>query len=579
MIDETAVGPSRTVRDGKVRDNEARNNEVRNNEVLNNDVREKTGATRRSFLKEIAGAGAACAASPLLRGFAPAQTAPASATAHVYVDSRRTIGPLDPNMFGSFLEHLGRAIYEGIYDPGSPLSDASGFRKDVMEEVSHLGVPIIRYPGGNFVSGYDWLNGVGPKQDRPRVLDKAWNTVDTNQFGTNEFMAWCKLVGTKPLMGLNFGTGSAEKAAALVEYCNIEKGTKWSDLRRSHGVADPYRVEHWCLGNEMDGPWQIGHMTATEYGLKAQDAARQMRAVDPSLKLIACGSSGPAMPTYLEWDREVLEQCYEYVDALSLHRYIGNADDTGGETSKFVAMNLSMEKQIQETLAVCDLVRGHKRSPKRLWLSFDEWNVWYRARTGDALNGHEHTAPHLLEEVYNLEDALLVGGILNSLMRNADRIKIACLAQLVNVIAPITTNEKGLLRQTIYFPYAWALQYGRGNVLNLLVEAEKYDAGDLGQVPYLDVAATLSPENGKVAMFILNRDLDKARSLEIHWQDKAPGKVIDSKVLTGNDLKAFNAFDAPQRIAPQPAAKPVVNGGRTAIEVPARSYTVIQWEA
>jgi alpha-L-arabinofuranosidase len=564
MIEETRIGRPKP-KDG------------RNHAKLD---REKTGATRRTFLKGVAGAGAALSAGPLLRGFAIGQAAASGMPARIYVDSRRTIGPLDKNMFGSFLEHLGRAIYEGIYDPGSPLSDANGFRKDVMEEVSHLGVPIIRYPGGNFVSGYDWLNGVGPRQDRPRVLDKAWNTVDTNQFGTNEFMLWCKLVGTKPLMGLNFGTGSAEKAAALVEYCNIEKGTKWSDLRRSHGVADPYKVEHWCLGNEMDGPWQIGHMTATEYGLKAQDAARQMRAVDPSLKLIACGSSGPGMPTYLEWDREVLEQCYEYVDALSLHRYIGNTkDETGSESSKFVAMNLSMEKQIQETLAVCDLVRGHKRSPKQLWLSFDEWNVWYRARSGDAMNGHEHTAPHLLEEVYNLEDALLVGGILNSLMRNADRIKIACLAQLVNVIAPIMTNEKGLLRQTIYFPYSWAIQFARGNVLNLLVESEKYDAGDLGQVPYLDVAATLNPESGGVTIFILNRDLDKARSVEINWQGKVPGQVIDAKLLTGNDLKAFNSFDAPQRIAPQAAAKPSTNGSRTSFEVPARSYTVIQWQA
>ena len=233
----------------------------------------------------------------------------------IYVDSRRTIAPLDRNLFGSFLEHIGRAIYEGIYDPGSKLADSNGLRKDVIDEVRQLGVPIIRYPGGNFVSGYNWLDGVGPKQDRPRVLDKAWNSLNTNQFGTNEFMAWCKAVGTEPLMGLNLGTGTAEQAAALVEYCNVEKGTRWSDLRRKHGVAEPYKVKHWCLGNEMDGPWQIGHMMATEYGLKAADAARQMRYVDPSLQLIACGSSGPLMPTYLEWDREVLEQCYEYVDA------------------------------------------------------------------------------------------------------------------------------------------------------------------------------------------------------------------------------------------------------------------------
>jgi alpha-N-arabinofuranosidase len=536
---------------------------------------------RRQFLKQAATAGIVCSANSFLGPFAFAQPPAASGEMiHVYVDSRRTIAPLDRNLFGSFLEHLGRAIYEGIYDPASSLSDSSGFRKDVIAEVRQLGVPIIRYPGGNFVSGYNWLDGVGPKKDRPRVLDKAWNTIDTNQFGTNEFVAWSKIVGSKPLMGLNLGTGTAERAAALVEYCNVEKGTKWSELRRSHGIDQPHKLEHWCLGNEMDGPWQIGHMTATEYGLKAQDAARQMRAVDPSLKLIACGSSGPGMPTYLEWDREVLEQCYEYVDALSLHRYIGNTkDETGEDSAKYLAMNLSMEQQIAETLAVCDLVRGHKRSPKKLWLSFDEWNVWYRARRGDALNGHAHEAPHLLEEVYNLEDALLVGGIINTLMRNADRIKIACLAQLVNVIAPLVTNSTGLLRQTIYYPYGWALQFARGSVLNVLLESPTYEASGLGEVPYLDVAATLDSQGGKVSMFLLNRDLDKARTVEINWLDWVPNQVLASTVLTGADLRAFNTFEAPQRVAPQPAAKPATTGGRTRLELPERSYTVIQWQA
>ena len=535
---------------------------------------------RRHFLQQAVGAGVACSANLLLRPFSYGQTSPAvsSDVTHIYLDSRRTISPLDPNVFGSFLEHLGRAIYEGIYDPGSSLSDANGFRKDVIDEVRQLGVPIIRYPGGNFVSGYNWLDGVGPKKDRPRTLDKAWNTIETNQFGTDEFMAWCKLVGAKPLMGLNLGTGTPEKAAALVEYCNVEKGTKWSDLRRSHGVEKPYKVEHWCLGNEMDGPWQIGHMTATEYGMKAQDAARQMHYVDPSLKLIACGSSHNRMPTYLEWDREVLEQCYEHVDGLSLHRYFGNTqEDTGADSTKYLAMNLSMEQQIAESLAVCDLVRGHKRSPKKLWLSFDEWNVWYRARSGDAVNGHEQEAPHLLEEVYNLEDALLVGGILNTLMRNADRVKIACLAQLINVIAPITTNAKGSLRQTIFYPYSFALQYARGTVLNLLVDSPTYEASQMGQVPYVDAAGTLNSADGKVSLFILNRDLNKAHTVEINWQDKAPSQVLNSISLTGSDLKAINSFDAPKRVVPQTADKPSTSGGRTKFEVPARSYTVIQW--
>jgi alpha-L-arabinofuranosidase len=539
--------------------------------------------SRRHFLQQAGVAGAAWSAdllfSPSL--FGQAKVAATSAT-RVYVDPRRTVSPIDRNLFGSFLEHLGRAIYEGIYDPKSKLSDANGFRKDVAEEIKKLGVPIIRYPGGNFVSGYNWLDGVGPKQDRPVVLDKAWNSLNSNQFGTDEFMAWCKLVGTEPLMGLNLGTGTTEQAAALVEYCNIEKGTSWSNLRRKHGVAEPYRIQNWCLGNEMDGPWQIGHMTATEYGLKAQDAARQMRYVDSSLKLIACGSSGPGMPTYLEWDREVLEQCYDYVDGLSLHRYFDNSDTTGGDSAAFLAMNLTMDRQIAETLAVCDMVRGHKRSPKKLWLSFDEWNVWYRERRGDAVDGKKTEAPHLLEEIYNFEDALLVGGLVNTLIRNSDRVKIACLAQLVNVIAPIMTNSDGLFRQTIFYPYAWGIQYGRGDALNILVESSTYEVKKvkgLEQVPHIDVAGARNSSDGSTSLFILNRDLAKSHDVEVVWEDQAPTKVISASVLTGDDLKAVNSFQTPQKVAPQAFAKPPLSGSRTKLEVPPRSYTVIQFGA
>jgi alpha-N-arabinofuranosidase len=539
--------------------------------------------SRRRFLQTASAAGAICSAdllcgnSLLARAGRTAAGAAATGSARVYIDTRRTISPIDRDLFGSFLEHLGRAIYEGIYDPGSKLSDSNGFRKDVIDEIKKINVPIIRYPGGNFVSGYNWLDGVGPKENRPVVLDRAWNSLNSNQFGTDEFMAWCKIVGALPLMGLNLGTGTPEQAADLVEYCNVEKGTRWSDLRRKHGIAEPYKVEHWCLGNEMDGPWQIGHMSADEYGYKAADAARQMRAVDKSLKLIACGSSGPGMPTYLEWDRQVLEQCYEYVDALSLHRYFDNGETTGGDSAHFLAMNLTMDKQIAETLAVCDTVRGHKRSPKQLWLSFDEWNVWYRERRGDAVDGHRTNAPHLLEEIYNLEDALLVGGLLNTLIRNSDRVKIGCLAQLINVIAPIMTNSDGLFQQTIFYPYSWALQFARGAALNVFVESSTYDVKGLNQVPHLDVAGSYNESDGSVVAFILNRDIAKSHDVEVVWEDKAPTKVQATSLLTGDDLKAVNSFQSPNKVAPQSFAKPTTTNGRTKFEVPPRSYTMLQW--
>lgn len=542
---------------------------------------------RRRFLKRAGVAGIGVAANSVLGRISSAQGTVSAAT-RVVIDPRRQISTLDRNIFGSFLEQLGRAIYTGIYEPGSAHADSNGFRTDVMDEIRTLGVPIIRWPGGNFVSGYNWLDGVGPKKDRRPVLDRAWNTTDSNQFGTDDFIMWARQVGTEPLFGLNFGTGSVEMAVALVEYCNVDKGTRWSDLRRQNGYEAPHNVKYWCLGNEMDGPWQIGHMTAVDYGRKATDAARQMRAIDPSVKLIACGSSGPFMPTYIEWDRQVLEECYGVVDGISLHRYFGNAGETGGDSSRYLAMNLAMDRQIEEIINVCDMVRGLKRSNKQLFLSFDEWNVWYRQRGGDASNGYRKTAPHLLEEVYNLEDALLVGGLINSLLRHSDRVRVACLAQLVNVIAPLVTNENGVLRQTIYYPYASALHNARGNVLSLMPEGPSYEvprpgqpleAGGtpipgLGRVPFLDVAATYDEAGRTATVFILNRDLVKPRELEIVWQNLTPTKVASSLTITGTDLKAINTFDAPNRVVPQPLEPPAARQNMT-LQVPARSYSVV----
>ncbi|HKU26055.1 MAG TPA: alpha-N-arabinofuranosidase [Candidatus Sulfotelmatobacter sp.] len=542
--------------------------------------------TRRDFLKRSGQAAVAIAIADAALASSWAQGA--SAITRVVIDPAFSKAPLDRNLFGSFLEHLGRAIYEGIYDPGSRLADANGFRTDVIREVHGLGVPIIRYPGGNFVSGYHWLDGVGPKKDRPHVLDRAWNTLETNQFGTNEFITWGKQVGAEPLLGMNFGTGTAEMAAALVEYCNYPGGTKWSDLRRQHGYEQPHNVKYWCLGNEMDGPWQIGHMGAREYGEKAVDAARQIRVIDANVNLIACGSSGPFMPTYLEWDQQVLESCYELADGISLHRYWGNNEETLGDSSTYLAMNLAMDRQIEEIAAVCDLVRGRKRTNKTLFLSFDEWNVWYRARSGDAVNGHGKAAPHLLEEVYNLEDALLVGGLLNSLIRHSDRVRLACLAQLVNVIAPLMTNANGVLKQTIYYPYSWALRHAHGRAVHIVPEGPTYEVAHLGRpteaigiigpglgsVPYLDIVTTLDTETKTASLFILNRDLEKPRDVDITWRDLSPAKVNSWQTITGNDRRAVNTFEQPNRVAPQNLDAPKV-GPRMTFQVPAGSYSVM----
>jgi alpha-N-arabinofuranosidase len=536
---------------------------------------------RRDFLARACTAAATLAATSMLAPIGHAQSARRAGRA--VFGGPRYVAQIDRRLFGAFLEHLGRAIYTGVYEPGSPLADGKGFRKDVIAEVAGLDVPIMRYPGGNFVSGYNWLDGVGPKKERPTVLERAWNSLETNQFGTNEFIEWCKLAKTEPLLGFNLGTGTAEMAVAYVEYCNYAKGTKWSDLRRSHGHEAPHGVRYWCLGNEMDGPWQMGRLTAREYGRKARDAARQMRIVDPNLQLIACGSSNTILPTYLVWDREVLEECYDQVDGISLHNYYGNTPPlTGSSSARFLAMNLDMERQILEIGATCDYVQGLMRSPKRLWLSFDESNIWYRARDIQHRDGKGAFAPKLLEEEYNLEDALLTGGFLNSLLRQSERVRVGCIAQIVNVIAPLMTNATSVLRQTIYYPYAWALKHARGHVLDLQVESESYPIRAEGlradfardeQVPFLDVVATRDPANGRVAVFMLNRDLDSDRDLSIDLGEQAVTRVLSCETITGADLKAANTFAKPNNVVPQRLEAPQA-GRRMTFRLPARSYTL-----
>jgi len=541
--------------------------------------------SRRRFLADLGWCGAALATTPWMRSFAASGSgAAASLPARAVLNQARYRADLDRRLLGSFLEHLGRAVYTGVYEPGSPLADQNGFRTDVIAEVRGLGVPLMRYPGGNFVSGYHWLDGVGPRNQRPTVLERAWNSIEPNQFGTNEFIAWCRLVNTEPLLGFNLGTGTPEMAAAYVEYCNVDKGTKWSDLRRAHGCEQPHNVRYWCLGNEMDGPWQMGHMPAPEYGRKARDAARQIRAIDPALQLIACGSSNTIMPTYLVWDRQVLEECYDQVDGISLHNYYGNTPElTGNNSARFLAMNLDMERQIHEIAAVCDYVQGVLKSPKRLWLSFDEWNVWYRARGGRFQDGQRTFAPHLLEEVYNLEDALLVGGFLNSLLRQSDRVRVACLAQILNVIAPLVTNETSVLRQSIYYPYAWALRYARGRVLDLQLESETYPIAAAGlradfarddHVPFIDVVATVDAPNRQACLLMLNRDLEAERELILEWRDPTPARVLACETLTGPDLKAVNTFEKPRVVAPAALDAPQP-GARMTFRLPARSYSVV----
>ena len=421
--------------------------------------------------------------------------------AKIILDKDFVIGKVDKRLYGSFIEHLGRAVYGGIYEPGHPTADAQGFRKDVMEMVRELGVPLVRYPGGNFVSGFNWEDSVGPRENRPKRLDLAWFTTETNEVGMHEFADWAKEAGSEVMYAINLGTRGPENARDIVEYANHPGGSKFSDLRIANGKKEPLGIKLWCLGNEMDGPWQICHKTAREYGRTANEAAKLMKWVDPTIETVACGSSSFEMDTFGDWELEMLDECYDNIDYVSLHRYYGNPT---GDTPGFLARSMDMDAFIKTVAAICDSVKGKKHSKHTVNLSFDEWNVWYHSGEQDKevwKRGKWGRALPLLEDIYNFEDALLVGSMLITLLRNADRVKIACLAQLVNVIAPIMTkNGGGCWAQTIFYPFMHASRYGRGTVLNALVSSPTYACRDYDQVPCIDAIATLE-EDGSVSLF------------------------------------------------------------------------------
>jgi alpha-N-arabinofuranosidase len=491
-------------------------------------------------------------------------------TAQVALDTNRTIGEISPLLFGGFAEHMGRCIYGGIYDPQSPHADERGYREDVLAALKNCNLTVLRYPGGNFVSNYNWRDGVGPRERRPRRRELAWQQIETNQFGTDEFLDYCKRLGCQPMLGLNFGTGNIRAAAAdLVEYCNAQAGTELADLRAKNGHPDPYGVKYWCLGNEMDGPWQMGALSAEQYGLKAREAAKLMRWQDPSIKTILCGSSGPGMKTYPEWDRVALEIAWEQSDYLALHNYATNYEN---DTPGYLGYAAELESQVDTLAATLRYVKAKLRSTHDVYLSWDEWNVWYKDRSGQ---GGWTEAPHLSEEVYNLEDALVVAQWLSVFLRKCDVVKIGCLAQIVNTISPILTTQDGLLKQSTYYPFELFSRYAKGLSLDAAVTCPRYETKRFGDVPVLDVSATFDPATGKGALFIVNRSLAKTLPTTIHWQGHLPERVTAMRQLSGIDPKAANSFAQPDALVPEELTPPLVNGGATSLMLPPLSFTVL----
>ena len=496
--------------------------------------------------------------------------------ATMILDKDYIIGRVDPRIYGSFIEHLGRAVYGGIYEPDHPTADKNGFRQDVIEKVRELGIPVVRYPGGNFVSGFNWEDSIGSREQRPKRLDLAWMTTETNEVGLHEFVEWAKKADTEVMYAVNLGTRGADAARNVVEYCNHKSGSYWSDLRIKNGAKKPFDIKLWCLGNEMDGPWQMGQKTAYEYGRTANEAAKMMKWVDPTIELVACGSCAHDMPTFGSWEYEVLNECYSNVDYVSLHRYYGNPT---GDTPGFLARSMDLDDFIKEVIAICDAVKGKKHAKKKLNLSFDEWNVWYHSNEQDReiqkADKWGRALP-LLEDIYNFEDALLAGAILITFLKNADRVKVACLAQLVNVIAPIMTrNGGGVWAQTIFYPMMHASRYGRGTALRAIMSSPTYDCKDYEKVPVTDGTAVMG-DDGSVTIFAVNRDMEESVSLECDLRAFGDMKILEHIVLHHDDVKAVNTEENPGEVAPRKVRGGRTDGGRMTVKLPALSWNVIR---
>lgn len=489
----------------------------------------------------------------------------------IHLHTKYRIGRVDPRLFGGFLEHIGRAVYQGVYEPDSSHADDDGFRTDVLDALRRLDMTAMRYPGGNFASGYHWHNGVGPRNRRPTVRELAWQSIEPNAFGTDEFIALCRKLHWTPMITVNLGAGTPEEARDWVEYCNCPPGTRYADLRAANGNTEPFGVGLWCLGNEMDGPWQLGHVPADQYAVRAQQTAKMMKDVDRSIELVACGSCGIGMATYMEWDRQVLEYLGDHADYVSLHRYVGNRDD---DTPDYLALTASIDRQIEEMDAVCRFVQAKRRSRKRAYLCFDEWNVWYKNHETD---GAGKFAPHLVEEIYNLEDALMAAGFLNSFIRHADAVKIANIAQIVNVIAPLLTKGDDLLVQSIFYPFEMFSRRRAGDALRLALDGPSYESRSNGVVSCIDASAIL--DKGRLHVFAVNRSLDEHAEVRIELAGGAITALEHAELLTGPGPKAANSFEQPDVIGSQPFSEIKIGHGRAVWELPPLSLAAVTVKA
>lgn len=486
-----------------------------------------------------------------------------------------TIAPVSRRTFGSFVEHMGRCVYTGIYEPSHPSADADGFRQDVLDLTRELGVSLVRYPGGNFVSGYRWEDGTGPVADRPIRRDLAWHSLETNEFGIDEFVRWAHKAGVQVMYALNLGTRGIQEALDAHEYITHPHGTELSERRRSNGADLPHDIRMFCLGNEMDGPWQTGHKTAHEYGRLAAEVAQALRAADPGVELVACGSSNSAMPTFGMWESTVLELAYDQVDYISAHAYYEEFD---GDLGSYLASAVDMDHFINSVVATTDSVAARLKSSKKINISFDEWNVWYQARfTERKTIGTWDTAPRVIEDQFNAADAVVVGNLLIALLRHSDRVTVACQAQLVNVIAPIMTEPGGRAwRQSIFYPFALTSRLATGVVLRVEPSCTTYETEQYGLVPLIDAVATYDQQAGHVTLFVVNRDTGLSTDLRVELTGFGTLVILESWVVGGIDPYASNTADDCEVVTPRPLDSATIVGEVFTATLPAVSWSAIR---
>ena len=482
---------------------------------------------------------------------------------------------IDPRIYGSFVEHMGRVVYSGIYEPSHSSADENGFRRDVMEKVKEMGVTTVRYPGGNFVSNYDWMDGIGPRDRRPRKLDLAWKSIETNEVGTDEFMKWIKAAGISPIFAVNLGTKGIENALSLLEYCNRPEGSYYSDLRCQYGQKEPYGIKTWCLGNEMDGDWQIGHKTAEEYGRLAYETGKAMKILDPGIELVVCGSSMSTNATFGEWERIVLSHAYDCSDYISLHQYYGGQDRG---TAAFLAQSMDMERYIQTVTSICDVEMVRRRSRKKLDICFDEWGVWAIPDKEVQKYVEDHPwriAPAISEQIYTMEDALLFASMLMNFIRYSGRVKIACQSLLANVSACIMTERGGeVWLQPIFYPFAFMAEYGKGIVLEERFVGPSYEAAGFDEVPYVDHVTVYNPEKKELVLFMVNRG-EQAAMVEAEFQMFELSDVTDSRGLWHQDKKATNQKEH-NTVVPRELANYRLAGNKLECELEPLSFQMIR---